>query len=74
MIFLMFSDFNDSEIQDYLTIDKTVWLFHLKNFIRKITFLTNDIILGLRKYFISSSSDSTIKDPLFITFFGIANI
>ena len=74
MIFLMFSDFNDSEIQDYLTIDKTVWLFPLKNFIRKITFPTNDIILGLRKYFISSSSDSTIKDPLFITFFGIANI
>ena len=24
MIFLMFSHFNDSEIQDYLTIDKTV--------------------------------------------------
>ena len=74
MIFLLFSHFNDSEIQDYLTIDKTVWLFPLKNFIKKIPFLTNDVILGLRKYFISSSSDSTIKDPLFINFFGIANI
>ena len=33
-----------------------------------IAFLTNDIILEMIKYCISSSSDPWIKDPLFITF------
>ena len=68
MIVLLFSCFNGFEIQGYLTIDRIVWIFPWKYFIKMIAFLTNDIILEMIKYCISSSSDPWIKDPLFITF------